>query len=98
MRRDNLREYELTVIFRPEDDAYKNGYDTLKKLMEKYGFTSSKDEDMGVRDLAYPIKKIERGHYRYLEISAEPEKVADIDKELKLVQDVLKFLFVRKET
>ena len=26
------------------------------------------------------------------------EKVADIDKELKLVQDVLKFLFVRKES
>ena len=92
-----MREYELTAIFRPEDDAYKSGYESLKSLMEKFSLAPSKDEDMGVRDLAYMVKKTERGHYRYFEIKCEPEKIADFDRELRLVQDVLKFLFVKKE-
>ena len=93
-----MRAYEFTVIFRPEDDAYKNGYEALKKLIEKYGFTISKDDDLGVRDLAYTIKKTDRGHYRYLELDADPDKVVGLDRELKLTQDILKFLFVRKES
>ena len=97
MRRDTLRDYELTVIFRPEDDVYKSGYESIKALMEKFSFSPTKDEDMGVRDLAYTIEKTDRGHYRYFEINAEPEKIADFDRELRLVQDVLKFLFVKKE-
>lgn len=92
-----MRDYEFTVIFRPEEDAYKNGFENLKSLMEKFGFTPEKDEDMGVRDLAYLIDKKERGHYRYYELKADPEKVADFDRELRLVQDVLKYLFVKKE-
>ncbi len=93
-----MRAYEFTVIFRPEDDAYKNGYEGLKKLIEKYGFSITKDDDMGVRDLAYTVKKTDRGHYRYIELDAAPEKIVEIDRELKLMQDVLKFLFVKKES
>ena len=52
---------------------------------------------MGVKDLAYEIKKEAKGHYNYFEIEADPDSVAAMEKEFRLSAHFLKYLFVKKE-
>ncbi len=92
-----MRTYELTCIFRIDEDAYNKGKELVKTLSEKLSSKIIKDEDMGVKDLAYEIKKEAKGHYNYFEIEADPESVASMEKEFRLSAPFLKYLFVKKE-
>jgi small subunit ribosomal protein S6 len=49
---------------------------------------------MGVRNLAYSIKKQDKGHYYYFELKADPSTINGFNNSFKLMQPVLKFLFV----
>ena len=92
-----MNDYEMTFVLYAEEERFKNGKEQVKKELEQVGAKIEKEEDLGDRSLAYPIKKEERGHYLYLETQISPEKVSDLDKNLKLASDVLKYLFIRKD-
>lgn len=89
-----MRKYELVVIFRHENDAYTSGLDFVRAELAKFGGTIEKEEDMGDRVLAYPIKKQESGHYTLFYVQFDPAKVEEFAKVLRLQTNVLKFLFV----
>ncbi|MFA7107704.1 MAG: 30S ribosomal protein S6 [Sphaerochaetaceae bacterium] len=91
-----MRDYEFTVIFNSEEEKTEQGLATLTKLFETAGIEIAKQEDMGVRTLAYIIKKQEKGHYVYFEIKADPANLADLNTKLLLCEPVIKFLFVVK--
>ena len=92
-----MRTYEAMLIFRPEGDLLAGGREFVKSLFSGSGCKVNKEEDMGDRPLAYPIKKSKRGFYVYYELEAEPEGVHAVDKALKLRNEILKYLFIRKE-
>lgn len=92
-----MRDYEVTVIFRVEDDRYKAGLEFVKSEFTRVKGTTVKEDDWGAKDLAYPIKKQPRGHYTYWEMQMEPGVVIDLERTFLLNQDILKFMFVRKE-
>lgn len=92
-----MNDYEMTFVLYAEEERFKNGKEQVKKELEQVGAKIEKEEDLGDRSLAYPIKKEERGHYLYFETQISPEKVSDLDKSLKLATDVLKYLFIRKD-
>lgn len=92
-----MRNYEFTVIFRANDDNVSKGKELVKAEFEKAGVAVTKEEDHGVRILAYTIKKEDKGHYLYFELKAEPETITKLEKDLNLMSPVLKFLFVRKD-
>ncbi len=54
----------------------------------------TKQEDCGVRQLAYTIKKKDKGHYVYFEMQADPTQMQSMERKLVLHASVLKFLFV----
>lgn len=89
-----MRKYELVVIFRHENETYLGGLDFVRAELQKFGGTIEKEEDMGDRLLAYPIKKQDSGHYTLFYVQLAPQKVDDMGKILKLQASVLKFLFV----
>ncbi len=49
----------------------------------------------GDRELTYEIKKQTKGRYVLFNINAAPEKIVEIDRQFKLIGDLLTFLFVR---
>ena len=51
----------------------------------------------GDRDLAYEIKKHTRGRYVLFTLGAQPDKILDMDRQLKLTPDILTYLFIRKD-
>ena len=91
-----MRTYELTCIFRAEEDNFNKGKELVKADFEKHSIKSLKETDLGVKELAYEIKKETKGHYYYYEIEAPSEKIIEIDKAFRFEDPFLKYLFVKK--
>jgi small subunit ribosomal protein S6 len=92
-----MRRYELTVIFPLEEDQHRAGRDLLLSDLAANGAEIEKTDETGDRDLAYEIKKRRRGKYVLFTLSADPAKIAVLDRVFKLNANILKYLFVRLE-
>jgi small subunit ribosomal protein S6 len=92
-----MRNYEVVFIFRTEVDAYKSGLEKVKEEFNKAGATIVKENDMNDRELAYQIKKESRGHYHFFDLEIKPDQIVSIEKNIKLINEVLKVLFVKKD-
>ena len=91
--------YEHVVIARqdisPQQAEALN--DTLKALIEEHGGTVAKIEYWGLRNLAYRIKKNRKGHYSLMAIDAPAPAVKEMERQLGINEDVLRYLTVRVE-
>ncbi len=92
-----MRNYEFTIIFDANEEKTKSGLELVTSLFEKAGVEITKQEDMGVKYLAYDIKKQEKGHYVYFEMKADPSSIIEFEKAFLLNTSILKFLFVNTE-
>ena len=81
-----MRTYEVTFIFRAEEDLYKKGLEFVKAEMARYGAAVQKEEDMGVRTLAYPIKKQSQGHYTMFTVDFPQDKISEIEKKVAVIE------------
>ena len=97
-----MREYEVTLILQPElEESGRN------QLIERItGWlkeaTDGSDESLkpsqwGQRHLAYEIKRHKEGYYLHYEAKLDPAKVKGIEQNVRFNEDVLRYLFVRKE-
>ena len=67
----------------------------LKTIIENEGGKVEKQEYWGLRTLAYRIKKNRKGHYVLLNISAPGNAIFELERQLKINEDVLRFMSVR---
>ncbi len=65
-------------------------------LTENQG-SVAKQEYWGLRNLAYRIKKNRKGHYVLLNIDAPAEAVHEMERNMRLNDDVLRYLTTRVE-
>ncbi len=93
-----MRTYEFTVILRSDEESAAQGKELIKQELARANTAITKEDDLGVRVLAYPIKKEEKGRYLYFEMEADPSVITVLEKSCRLMNPVLKFLFVRKDT
>ena len=93
-----MRKYEFTVIFDANEEETAKGLDLVLAELKTAGVEIVKQDDMGVRNLAYLIRKQDKGHYYYFEINADPASINSFNNSFKHMIPVLKFLFVLKET
>ena len=91
-----MRTYEFTVIFDANEDQTAKGLDLILAEFKTAQVQITKQEDMGVRNLAYPIRKQDKGHYYYFELEADPSTINGFNNTFKLMLPLLKFLFVHK--
>jgi small subunit ribosomal protein S6 len=67
----------------------------LKALIEGQGGHVAKIEYWGLRNLSYRIRKNRKGHYSLLAIDAAPAAVKEMERQLSLNEDVLRYLTLR---
>ena len=72
--------------------------DELGAQLEADGGAVKKREYWGLRTLAYRIKKNRKGHYLLLGLDAKPGFVTEMERQLRLNEDILRFLTLRVET
>ena len=92
-----IQNYEFTVILDSDEERMKAGYELVKETFARFGADITKEEDLGVRTLAYEIRKQDRGHYIYFELKADTASISKMNNIFQLSTLVLKFLFVNPE-
>ena len=91
--------YEHVLIARQDISAQQAEAlnETLKALIEENGGHIAKIEYWGLRNLTYRIKKNRKGHYSLLAIDAPAETVKEMERQLSINEDVLRYLTVRTD-
>lgn len=92
-----MRSYELVSIFPTEEELFQVGKESVASELVKQGAQNIKEEDMGDRPLAYPIRKKVRGHYILFRMEFPGENVDATEKIFKLNPNILRYLFVRAD-
>jgi small subunit ribosomal protein S6 len=69
--------------------------DNIASQLETDGGVVKKREYWGLRSLAYRIKKNRKGHYLLLGLDAKPAFVNEMERQLGLNEDVLRFMTIR---
>ena len=91
-----LRKYEYLYIFEPQEEVAKKSVEWVKEHYKNMGLTLIKEDEMGKRRLAYEINKNTDGFYYVTQIEIDDlTKLDDYEKELKLNQDIIRFMRVR---
>ena len=67
----------------------------LKTIVEGEGGKIEKQEYWGLRGLAYRIKKNRKGHYVLLNINAPSNAVSELERQLRINEDVLRYITVK---
>ena len=69
--------------------------DQVATQLETEGGSIDKREYWGLRSLSYRIKKNRKGHYMLLGLNAKPASVNEVERQLRLNEDVLRFMTIR---
>lgn len=77
------------------EDEVKKEVENFKTFFEKYNITIDVEENLGLKKLAYEIRKNKQGHYLRYEIEAENEKIIKLEKFARENENVIKFITVR---
>ncbi|MGN7457154.1 30S ribosomal protein S6 [Paenibacillus pasadenensis] len=91
-----MRKYELMYIIRPETEQ-----EAVQALVEKFngiianGGEVTKSDVLGKRRLAYEINKIRDGIYVLVHFTGPSEVVNELDRVIKITDDVIRFLIVK---
>jgi small subunit ribosomal protein S6 len=80
---------------RPSDEEVAALLTQLSEQVTSLGAGVIKMENWGKRRLAYDIRKQREGTYAVLEVSAEPSTVKEFERQLRLNENVLRFLSTR---
>jgi small subunit ribosomal protein S6 len=91
--------YECVLIARNEvtQQQVEAVADQVASQLESEGGAIDKREYWGLRSLAYRIKKNRKGHYMLLGLNAKPASVNEVERQLRLNEDILRFLTIRVE-
>jgi small subunit ribosomal protein S6 len=69
--------------------------DQFKSIIEERGGAVRKQEYWGLRSLAFRIKKNRKGHYTLLGLDSSADAVLEMERTMRLNEDVLRYLTIR---
>ena len=93
-----MSKYESIIIINPSQDeqGIKNLIKKFTDVINKNGNVESVEE-MGKRRLAYEIQKQKEGYYVLFNFDAEPSSIAELERNYKITDEIMKFIVVKKE-
>lgn len=94
-----MNKYELALIVsaKIEDDARAAVVAKAKEYITRFGGTVTEVEDWGKKKLAYDIQKMSEGFYYFIQFDAAAEVPAELEQSVRIMDNVLRFLCVRKD-
>jgi small subunit ribosomal protein S6 len=92
-----MNHYETIYIADPtlDDDSLKETIDKFSDLIKKLKGFIVKVDEWGKRKLAYEVKRFDKGYYVVLDFYALPETVTELERNLKLDDQILKYITVK---
>ncbi|GFR38185.1 30S ribosomal protein S6 [Insulibacter thermoxylanivorax] len=92
-----MRKYEVMYILRPdlEQEAVDATAERFNEIITSGGGEITKHEVLGKKRLAYEIKKFRDGIYVLTQFTCEPAVVAELERIIKITDEVIRHLVVR---
>ena len=89
--------YELTFIARQDlsSSDVDNITESFSTILTDLGGQVVKNEYWGIRTLAYPIHNSKKGHYVMLGIEASADALKELEREMTLNEDIMRFLTIK---
>ncbi len=89
--------YENVFIARQDVSTaqVKGLIETFEKIISDMGGSVPKKESWGLRTMAYKIKKNRKGHYVLMNIDAPGEAIQEMERQMYLHEDVLRYITTR---
>ncbi len=93
-----MRDYEILYILRADldDDKVQDAVKRVNTVIERSGGTVERTNLWGKRKLAYEVKHQKEGSYVLHDFQIAPERVPELEAALKITEEVLRHLIVRK--
>ncbi len=92
-----MNHYETLFIVKPTltDEEIKSQVQNNLDIITKEGGEIVAVDDMGMRKLAYPVEKNERGYYTVIYYKAPGALIAELERQMRYNEDILKFMTIR---
>lgn len=90
--------YEIMFIVDPtlDDEMKEKTVETVKEIISTEGEVKN-TEIWGLRKLEYPIEKKTEGYYAVIYFQAEPTLPKELDRRLRISDNVIRHLIVNKD-
>jgi small subunit ribosomal protein S6 len=94
-----MRKYEVMFIVRPDiiDEDLDKLVANLETNVTTAGGHVAHVERMGKRRLAYVVRKFQDGHYILLQVEGPGSAIKEIERRLRVTEQVIKFITVRTD-
>lgn len=95
-----MRNYENLVIVKPTLTAeeIQANVAAIEEVITSNGGEIATTSSMGMRKLAYPIEKNERGYYHVIYYSVAPSAINEIERRFRLNEELLRFVTIKYDT
>ena len=94
-----MNKYELALVVsaKIQDDARTATVEKAKEYITRAGGTVTEVEDWGKKKLAYDIQKMSEAYYYFIQFDAAATTPAAVEQDVRIMDNVLRFLVVRKD-
>jgi small subunit ribosomal protein S6 len=94
-----MRSYELGFILHPdvEQEDVTSAVDKVKQYVTAGSGEVTSVDVWGRRELAYPIRRQQYGTYVFLQAQIAPQAIDELERNLKLDEEILRYLLVRSD-
>jgi ribosomal protein S6 len=91
--------YELVLIVNAkiEDEARAAVVEKAKGYITRYNGNVTEVEEWGKKRLSYEIQKMKEGFYYFIQFESDAECPAEVEKHIRIMDNVLRYLIVKKE-
>ena len=92
-----MNNYETLYVLKPTltDEETAANIAKIEEILVREGAEILATNNMGMRKLAYPVEKNERGVYTIVYFKAEGTVINELERNLKFNEEVIKYLTVR---
>ncbi|MCH5313064.1 MAG: 30S ribosomal protein S6 [Helicobacter sp.] len=94
-----MKLYETMFILKPTlvEEEIKTQLEFFKEVITKNGGEIETCLDMGMRNLAYEIKKNKRGYYYVIYFKAQPRLIKELERNYRINEEILRFIVIKYE-
>ena len=95
-----MRDYELAFIITPtlDDEGATNIVDRVSSMVKSIDGEVASVDVWGRRTLAYPINKHREGTYVLLNAKMSPDSLGQLERDLKLTEEVIRYMLIKLDT
>ena len=93
-----MRHYEIVFLVHPDQSEQVSGMiERYAKMVKDQNGVVHREEDLGRRQLAYPINKIHKAHYVLLNIECEQNTLDEIESVFRFNDAIIRYMVERKK-